>query len=504
MRTHRVLLAGLLLPQLLAAQGSESTTLESYRQARVILDSALAAHGGEARLRALRSIQLRYEGPSHWRNQSPSARPPWATTPASGRFIFDYAGSRSLWETRSEFPGGFHNHSRHVFSSGESWTANYALQTWFARNDSAGTMRRGLYRYLPHGHLLTVRDRVATLRHLGRSSHDGRPHDVLVYSLPDGGAQAALHVDRRTRLVSKVEQLATDPQNGDATFEVEFSGYTSVGGIPLPTRRIARRGGGVAEDFRLLDFEVDATLPDSVFVRPAAFAQDGSAPADTALVSLSPGVWLVQGVAGGNNSLAIEFADHLMVVEAYGSSAASRRTLESLRRAVPGKPVRYIVATHHHDDHTGGIREFIAESIDVVTTPGNREFFERMARGTFTIAPDAQARAQAPLRLELVTGKRRVFEDGTRRVEVIDIGPSPHADEMLVVYLPAERLLVQGDLLNLPASGRMRAGNLTTRHFLEWLERSKLAVDRIVPVHGPLHTVDQLRESVRLMEQRAE
>jgi hypothetical protein len=87
---------------------------------------------------------------------------------------------------------------------------------------------------------------------------------------------------------------------------------------------------------------------------------------------------------------------------------------------------------------------------------------------------------------------------------VIDIGPSPHAEEMLVVYLPAERLLVQGDLLNLPASGRMRAGNLTTRHFLEWLERSRLAVDRIIPVHGPPQTVDQLREAVRLMERRAE
>jgi glyoxylase-like metal-dependent hydrolase (beta-lactamase superfamily II) len=499
-----LLLAGLLVPHPLVAQRTESATLESYRQARAVLDSALAAHGGLARLRALRSIQLRYEGASHWRNQSPAARPPWARTASSGRFIFDFAGERSLWDTRSEFPGGFHNHSRHLFSASGSWTANYGLQTWFVRNDSTGNMRRGLNRYLPPGHLLTARDRVATLRYQGTARHDGRAHDVVLYTLPDGGAQVALHVDQGSHLVSKVEQLATDPQTGDATFDIEFSEYRPVAGIPLPTRRIARRAGDVAEDFRLLDIAVDAALPDSLFVRPAAFVQDGTVPADTALVALAPGVWLVQGVGGGNNSLAVAFADHLMVVEAYGSSAASRRTLDILRGAAPGKPVRYVVATHHHDDHTGGIREFIAESVAVVTTPGNREFFERMARGTFTIAPDLQARVQAPLRLELVTGKRRVFEDGSRRVEVIDIGPNPHADEMLVVYLPAERLLVQGDLLNLPASGRLRAGNLATRHFLEWLERSGLAVDRIVPVHGPLHGVDQLREAVRLMERRAE
>lgn len=504
MRLRRVILAGLLLPLPLAGQQADSTTLLSYRQARAVLHSALAAHGGEARLRALRSIQLRYDGTSHWRNQSPSATPPWATTPASGRFVFDYAGERSLWDTRSEFPGGFHNHARHRFSAPESWTANFVLQSWVARNDSTGTMRRGLNRYLAHGHLLTARERVATLRYQGTSRHDGRTHDVILYTLPDGGAQVALHVDRTSRLVGKVEQLMTDPQTGDAVFEVEYSGYRAVAGIPLPARRVVRRAGDIAEEFRLDDFAVDAVIPDSVFARPAALAQDPATPADTSLVALAPGVWLVQGVAGGNNALAIAFDDHLMVVEAYGSNAASRRTLDLLRRAVPGKPVRHVVATHHHDDHTGGIREFIAESIAVVTTPGNRAYFERMARGTFTIAPDAQARVQAPLRLELVTGKRRIFEDARRRVEVIDIGPNPHADEMLVVYLPAERLLMQGDLLNLPANGRMRAGNLATRHFLEWLERSGLPVERIIPVHGPPHSVEQLREAVRLMEQRAE
>jgi glyoxylase-like metal-dependent hydrolase (beta-lactamase superfamily II) len=504
MRLRSAVLAVLLFPLPLAAQRTDSTTLGSYRQARAVLDAALTAHGGEARMRALRSIQFRYEGSSHWRNQSPSAKPPWATTPASGRFVFDYAGERSLWQARSEFPGGFHNHALHRFSSADSWSANVVLQTWFARNDSTGTMRRGLARYLPHGHLLTARDRVGTLRYQGVSGHDGRPHDVILYTLPDGGAPVALHVDRGSRLLSKVEQLVTDPQIGDATFDVEFAEYRTVAGLQLPGRRVSRRAGDIAEDFRLRDVVVDEAVADSAFVRPAAFVQDGTTPADTSLVSLAPGVWLVQGVGGGNNSLAVAFADHLMVVEAYGSSAASRRTLDILRGAAPGKPVRYVVATHHHDDHTGGIREFIADSIAVVTTPGNREFFERMARGTFTIAPDAQARVQAPLRLELVTGKRRVFEDRTRRVEVIDIGPSPHAEEMLVVYLPAERLLVQGDLLNLPANGRMRAGNLTTRHFLEWLEGSRLAVDRIIPVHGPPHTVDQLREAVRLMERRGE
>ena len=122
-----------------------------------------------------------------------------------------------------------------------------------------------------------------------------------------------------------------------------------------------------------------------------------------------------------------------------------------------------------------------------------------MARGVYTIAPDALSQSPRPLRLEMVTGKRRVFSDGAHEVQVLDIGPSPHADEMLVVYLPKEKIMVQGDLLNLPI-GRIRAGNLTSAHFARWLEQSGLTVDRFVPVHGPIHTPTELRQAIEMMQ----
>lgn len=502
--TYGLLSAAFLLPSAAHAQGT-AETLASYRRARAVLDSAIAAHGGLQRLAGLRSLSMRHDGMSHWRNQSPSARPPWATTATRGRLVLDFAGQRALWENQTQFPGGFHNHSRQLVAQSGGWSASLIERRWFSQDDATGNQRRNLMRRLPAWNLLTALERAPQLRYQGAATVAGRPHDVILYAAAENGTQVALYVDRRTRLLSKLEQLVTDAQVGDAAFEIAYLDYRPVAGIPLPSRRVVRRAGDVTEDIRLLDYVVDGPLPDSLFVRPADFVDGTGGPvADTSLVTLAPGVWLVQGVAGGNNSLAIEFEDHLMVVEAYGSDAASRRTIALLRSAVPGKRIRYLVPTHHHDDHTGGVRTFIAESVAVVTTPGNREYFETMARGTFTASPDAQSRAQAPLRLELVTGKRRVFADGSRRVEVIDIGPNPHADEMVVVYLPAERLLVQGDLLNLPADGRMRAGTLASRHFLEWVDRSGLAIDRIIPVHGRPQTVDQLREAVRLMEPRAE
>jgi glyoxylase-like metal-dependent hydrolase (beta-lactamase superfamily II) len=215
----------------------------------------------------------------------------------------------------------------------------------------------------------------------------------------------------------------------------------------------------IAEEVRFTEFAINPPLPDSLFQKPAGYVDGTGGPvADTTVAKLAEDVYVVQGVAGGNNSLVVGFNDHVMVVEAYGNDAASRRTIAKVKELFPGKPIRYLVPTHHHDDHTGGVRTYIAEGAAIVTTPGNQAYFEGMARGVYTIAPDALSQSPRPLRLEMVTGKRRVFSDGAHEVQVLDIGPSPHADEMLVVYLPKERIMVQGDLLNLPI-GRIRAGN---------------------------------------------
>jgi glyoxylase-like metal-dependent hydrolase (beta-lactamase superfamily II) len=257
--------------------------------------------------------------------------------------------------------------------------------------------------------------------------------------------------------------------------------------------------GAVVEDVRYADITIDGPVPEDLLRVPEGFVDGTSSPAaDTTLLTLAPDVYLVQGVAGANNALAVAFNDHILVAEAYGSDAASQRTIRILKAAVPNKPIRYLIPTHYHDDHTGGVRTFIAEGTTIVTTPGNRGYFETMARGTFTMAPDLQSRVRAPLKLETIQGKRRVFTDGTHTVEAIDIGPSPHADEMVVIYLPKERILMQGDLLNRTPDRRPRIGTPITKHFLDWLERSGLAVERIIPVHGPEHTIAEVREAVRL------
>lgn len=490
-----------LLIALPAAAQSPGNSLDSYRQARAVLDASLEAFGGVERLRAPRSFSVRHEGQSFWRNQSPRVAPPYTATPTAGLLFLDFAGNRVLWDNSSEFPGGFRNHSRLVLNASDGWQANMVQRRWFTVPQPTPAQRGGFARRLPHLVMLGALERAGQLRWQGRSAYDGRPHDVIVFPAPDNNQQLTLFIDAGTHLLSKWEQVITDVETGDALMEVVYSDYQPVSGIQLPGRRVLTRAGSVAEDMRYLDMAIDGPAPEDLFRVPEGFVDGTGGPsADTTLVTLAPDVYLVRGVAGGNNSLAVAFNDHLLVVEAYGNDAASQRTIAMLKAAVPGKPIRYLVPTHHHDDHTGGVRGFIAEGATIVTTPGNRGYFESLARATYTISPDAQARVRAPLKLEPISGKRRRFSDRTHVVDVLDIGPTPHADEMIVVYLPRERILVQGDLLNRPADGRISAGNTTTKHFLEWLERSRLRVDRIVAVHGPPHTIADLREAVRLMD----
>jgi glyoxylase-like metal-dependent hydrolase (beta-lactamase superfamily II) len=475
---------------------AQSFSLESYQRARQVLDAGVAAMGGAEKLRGITSVLVRHEGRGVWRNQSPSATGPAASTPTSGVLIVDFQGGRLFWDNATAFPGGFENRSQLMISPREGWGANPHEKRWFSIPNPNISNNRNLLRRLPHYFLIDAVERSGHLRSLGQGNFRGRRQDIVTYSSSDG-QQFTLFFDASTHLLSKYEQLFTDAQTGDALLEVAWPGYRLVDGIQVPTGRVLRRVNDDAEDVRFTEFVINPPLPDSLFQRPADYVDGTGGPTgDTTVVKLADDVYAVQG---GSNSLIVGFTDYVLVVEAYGSDAASRRTIAKIKELMPGKPIRYVVATHHHDDHTGGIRTFIAEGAAVVTTPGNREFFERMSRGVYTISPDALARNPQPLKLEMVTGKQRVFSDGTHEVQVLDIGPSPHANEMLVVYLPKERIMVQGDLLNLPV-GRIRAGNLTTAHFARWLEQSGLQVDKFVPVHGPIHTMAELRQAVDLMQ----
>ena len=176
----------------------------------------------------------------------------------------------------------------------------------------------------------------------------------------------------------------------------------------------------------------------------------GAAPATLkqSVEKLADGVYVIHNVAAQNyNTMAVEFKDHIVAIEAPGSSDGADAVIKRIKETIPGKPIRYVVVTHHHGDHIGGLRSFIAEGATVITTLQNRQVVETMAK-----APQKDTLAKNPRKPQFlfIENGNRTMTDGEQTVELIDVGPNPHARELLIAYLPKQLIVFQGDLFFIP------------------------------------------------------
>ncbi|HEV2881948.1 MAG TPA: MBL fold metallo-hydrolase [Pyrinomonadaceae bacterium] len=482
-------------------QTRELTTSEqSYREARRVLDAGLAAYGGLDALRTIENFTIRHEGHTVHRHQSRRTDPPYERTPLSGTLIVDARRGRFYHDNKGSYPGGFNWHWGLMTNGKDSARVTFLERRINSTQAIPPQVLRGRLRWLPHNLLISAHERSVQLRSLGRANFEKRPHDVLTYSTEEG-VQLTIYLDARTHLVSKFELLTGDPYFGDSVQEIIFPAYRAVGQFQVPTARVTRLMGEVVEEIPFVEVAFNKTYGDEQFKAPAGFAAPPTAaPIETPPVNrLAENVYMIRG--GGYNVLAVGFKDHVMVVETPGGDQTSREVIARVKELMPGKPIKYAAVTHHHDDHAGGVRTYIAEGATIITTPGLRSFFERVAAArNFTFNPDTLTRSPRPLSLETLQNGKRVFTDGEQTVELYDIGSGPHMDEMIVAYLPKEKIIFQGDLLNRPEDGHIAPGNATTAHFADWLKKSGLAVERIVGVHGPVSSLDDLHKSVALMQ----
>jgi glyoxylase-like metal-dependent hydrolase (beta-lactamase superfamily II) len=198
---------------------------------------------------------------------------------------------------------------------------------------------------------------------------------------------------------------------------------------------------------------------------------------------LADGVYRINGAY---NALAVEFADHVLLFEpGPQNEGRAQEIIAETRRVIPNKPIRFGVISHHHFDHTGGLAAVVAEGITIVTPEVNRAFLTEALSGPRTLLQDALAKSGRKPMIEGFAGDRRIFQDGTRTFEVHVIQGLPHADGLVVGYLPKERILVYADMFNLPPPDDPVPDPpvVGTMVFLDNIERLKLDVDRILSVH---------------------
>jgi glyoxylase-like metal-dependent hydrolase (beta-lactamase superfamily II) len=205
---------------------------------------------------------------------------------------------------------------------------------------------------------------------------------------------------------------------------------------------------------------------------------------------LADGVWFIGG--GSHNSLAVEFKDFVTVIEGPLDDARSTAVIAETHKLIPNKPIRYLVNTHHHWDHSGGIRAFVAEGATVIADDHNKDFYREvvLAPQPRTLSPDRLSNfpfaTTGPGTLSLQTFTDRYsIGDGTQTIELYHVEGLPHADDMLVAYLPESKILVNADLYSPPAAGGNLANvNPNAVALFNNVKRLKLDVTQHVPIHG--------------------
>ncbi|MEO8257521.1 MAG: MBL fold metallo-hydrolase [Acidobacteriota bacterium] len=326
-----------------------------------------------------------------------------------------------------------------------------------------------------------------------RRKADGKNYTVLTWSpavkAPSGKSYVINGYVNEQNLVDRVETWLGENIMGDMQIVANYSGWKDFGGVMAPSKIVQTRGGWPFFDVDVTAAKANPADVAALVPAPAPPAgrggggggAPGGAPAPLTVTNekLGDGIYRLTTGPGSYDSLIVEFKDYVMMLEAGQSEARALAYIAETKKLIPNKPIRYVVNTHAHADHTGGIPTLIAEGATLVTQKNNEAFFEKALNTPRTLLNDTLAKNPKKAKIEAVAEKK-VYSDGTHVVELYHVSPVPHSNGLMIVYLPKEKVLFQGDF-SLPAAGQ--PGNDHVKALVPILEKLNLDFDRYINVH---------------------
>jgi glyoxylase-like metal-dependent hydrolase (beta-lactamase superfamily II) len=333
---------------------------------------------------------------------------------------------------------------------------------------------------------------------------DGQNYTVLTWSpsvTAPSGANYVIHgYLNKQNLVERVETWLGENIMGDMHIVATYSGWKNMGGAMVPSRIVQTRGGWPFFEVTVTSARANPQDVATIAAAPAPAGGrggrgggappaggrggrgGGAPPAITVTTEkLADGLYRLNRGAASSDSLMVVFSDQILLLVAGAAVATTLAYIAEAKRLIPNKPIRYVMNTHPHSDHTRGLPAMVAEGATIITHQNNREFFERALNTPRTLLDDVLAKN--PYRRATVdpVGTRKVYSDGTRTVEMHHAWPVPHSNGLLIAYFPKERILFQGDF-SLPAAGE--PANDHVKALGEVVQKLKLNFDRYINVHA--------------------
>lgn len=477
-----------------------ATACSSAPTPRQLAREAVTAMGGMDKLQAIRTIAMKGGAGTRARmGQSKQVSDPDSAGQLKNVVeVADLANGRASIDYELATPSGFTQHRHEVLtrrggSSGQPIGIEYVgtrpvvatspggLFSWGTQNSPEWLLRRNVVTIV-----LAAAESASDSQPAEDKAFEGKmyKHGMLETS---AGEDIGLYFDPQSKRLAAFEVTDTETMLGDVPAQYVLGDYKAVDGVVLPHRTTIRKGGKEYSDVQYSSILINDRSAEEVFAIPEAATKDADLAAagdytPLKLTKVAEGVYHAQ--AYSHHSLIVEFPSWLAVVEAPYTETQSKVLARLIQQQLK-KPIQYAAVTHHHYDHTGGVRGIAALGAMVLVEKNHEPALRELLDAPHTHPLDeleSRRRAKPPQKtgsLDVYEGKK-VITEGGQSLELYAIAGSPHVEPMVVAYVPGARVLFNSDLF-FPGTG---AGGPEAEHLLASIKKLNLPVDTMVGGHG--------------------
>jgi len=460
----------LMVPALFFAAPSQPARAQSARE---IVQQAVTAQGGADSLGALKTLSIKADA-MHWEpgQSKTAAGEPRFLGNSEVAITWDLAAgsARTEWDRDMKYP------AIEKLKYTEVVTPALGFVTDEKGSKAASGIRvaaalRELERASPTL-LLKVLDAKSGVRRLANEKLGDK--QLVAVGFTDGATNFTTLIDPRSKLPVAIRTRDDDNMAGDSTYDLVLSDWKPVGGANVAHGLSYQLNGVEVAKVTYKEVTANPTIAPDAFAVPDAVKATVKAPATAnvpyqwvirrlvlgrfldsdaiiaptatslKLVELAPNVQQVQG--GTANNLIVAMKDHLVVFDAPYGELQSRWVIDAAKKKYPDKPIRYLVLTHHHMDHTGGTRTFIAEGATVIVPAPDKAYFEQVARAPHTIVPDELAKRRRAAKIQEVKDDLSLKDD-SEEIRLYNI-VNPHAEGMILGHVVKANVIWVTDILS--------------------------------------------------------